>query len=133
MTATTPPRLTLTLPEPPSANRYWRQARGHLYISKEAKDYKSTVRATLYQLGYTGKTVPFPAGTPVTVTVDWYRGIRAGDLDNRLKVSLDALRGILFDDDKQVVRIIATRYDRPKDGRLEVIIERYMVSPYLDA
>lgn len=128
------PAITLALPEPPSANRYWRQAGRHLYVSAEAKIYKHEVRAMLYRAGYTGIKVPFPAGTEVAVTIAWYRGRAAGDLDNRLKVTLDALRGILFDDDKQVVSIHATRHDRPRHGGLSVTVKDMRdTGPYLDA
>lgn len=43
------------------------------------------------------------------------------DLDNCLKVTLDALKGIVFEDDSQVYRILAERGDPdPTGSRLEV-------------
>lgn len=77
--------MKLTLPAPPSANRYWRNVRGRMVLSREAKDYKRAVGILAAHLTPTTK--------PVAVLLDWYRGRKAGDLDNRLKQSLDATRG----------------------------------------
>ena len=52
-----------------------------------------------------------------------YRARRAGDLDNSLKVLLDALNGIAFEDDSQVVEIHARREEDPANPRVEVQIE----------
>lgn len=108
------------LPEPPSANRYWRVYRGRAVVSSEAQAYKNGVamRASVQHLR------PFAAGVPVRVVLRWYRAKRMGDLDNRIKVTLDALKGVLYVDDKQVVEIHATRHESPRAGRLEVEVHR---------
>ena len=48
---------------------------------------------------------------PVELVFIWYckKGCRGGDLDNRLKVILDALEGIVYENDKQVVKITAEK------------------------
>ena len=61
-----------------------------------------------------------PLTGPVTLTVTWFRKIRRGDLDNRLKVLLDALNGVLYVDDDQVVEIHAFRKDDRLNPRVEV-------------
>jgi Holliday junction resolvase RusA-like endonuclease len=38
-----------------------------------------------------------------------------GDLDNYVKLSLDALTGVAWEDDIQVVRIMAVKVDERKD------------------
>lgn len=114
-------RISLTLPEPPSANRYWRVARGRPYLSAEARAYKLEVRALALRGGVRG--VPFPKGQAVAVTLLWYRSRRAGDLDNRAKVALDALNGILWADDQQIVELHLFRHDRPRDGALLLTVE----------
>jgi crossover junction endodeoxyribonuclease RusA len=116
-------KVDLTLPEPPSANRYWRLARGRAYLSAEAKAYKQEVLIRAIAAGVPYGRVPFEAGTPVRVTLRWYRSRRAGDLDNRAKVALDALNNVLWLDDKQVVELHLYRYDRPGDGALYVTVE----------
>jgi crossover junction endodeoxyribonuclease RusA len=114
-------KVDLTLPEPPSSNRYWRVARGRPYLSADAKAYKLEVRAIAIRAGIRG--LPFPQGQPVRVTLRWYRSRRAGDLDNRAKVALDALNGVLWLDDKQVIELHLYRYDRPGDGALYATVE----------
>lgn len=114
-------RLTFVLPEPPSANRYWRVANGRPYLSAEAKGYKQHVAAIAHY--ETRGQVAFPSGKTIAVTLTWYRSARRGDLDNRAKVALDALNGIVWDDDAQIVELHLYRKDRPKDGALHLTVE----------
>jgi crossover junction endodeoxyribonuclease RusA len=106
--------VTVTLPYPPSANRYWRKFRGNMVVSAEAKAYREVVATRLYGVKpYTGD---------VSLTVGVYRPQKSGDLDGRLKQLLDALQGYLYVDDKQIVRIVADRYDDKANPRVEVTV-----------
>lgn len=110
--------VRLTLKMPPSANRYWRTGGGRVYVSDEALDYKLNVGlAALLQQG-----VREPFKGEVAVTVHVYRKQRSGDLDNRLKVLLDALKDVAFEDDKQVVEIHAFRFEDKANPRVVVEI-----------
>lgn len=104
--------VVLKLPVPPSANRYWRNFNGRTVVSAEASAYKSEVGWLCAQVQ------PFTGDVAVSVTV--YRERKAGDLDNYLKVLLDALKGILYPDDKAVVEIQAYREDDKNDPRVMV-------------
>lgn len=117
------PRIEIVLDEPPSVNRIWRQGRGRTYKDAKASAYCLKVsRLWRTQLGKTD--VLFPAGVAVRYTFKWYRSRKAGDLSNRVKVVEDALNGIVWDDDKQVVECHLYRYDAPKGkGRVELLIE----------
>lgn len=107
--------IAFSLPYPPSANRYWRTDRGGLpHISDEARAYKAKVRKLCLGLR--------PIDGSVSVEVAVYRPQKSGDLDNRLKVTLDALRGIAFHDDSQVVELHARRHDDKANPRVEVSI-----------
>ncbi len=110
--------MRLTLPYPPSINHYWRVVNGRPIKSREGREYmlktQAIARAQL------GAVAPF-AGD-VIVTVDVFRPRRIGDLDNTLKVLLDALRGVAYVDDSQVVSIEAQRYDDAADPRAEVTV-----------
>lgn len=108
--------INLQLPYPPSSNRLWRTGNGATYISQEAREYKQNVAL----LARVAKAKPFDGNVFVNVRV--YRPRQSGDLDNRLKVVLDALQGVCYHDDKQVVKIIAERFDDPKHPRVEVEI-----------
>jgi crossover junction endodeoxyribonuclease RusA len=117
-------RIELTLPEPPSANRYWRHARGRTYRSKEADAYLAAVMRVIgdWKLDSGDLSIPFYKGS-VKVTATWFRSRRAGDLDNRWKIAGDALNGLLWTDDKQITELHLFREDAPKAGRIELIVE----------
>jgi len=106
--------VKLVLPYPPSANRYWKTWRGRAVKSPEAKAYTLTVSA----LCKAARTRPLDG--PVVVSVHVFRPLRRGDLDNRIKVTLDSLRGHAFADDDQVVELHAYRYDDKARPRVEV-------------
>lgn len=106
--------MTITLPQPVSANRYWRNFRGRMVVSAEAKAYKEQVAWIARAAG-----VEMLTGD-VSVTMRVYRQAKRGDLDNSLKVSLDSLIGIAYADDSQIVRIVAERYDDKRNPRVEV-------------
>ncbi len=135
--------ITLTLPWPVSANRYWRSfvPRGHtraiVTLSDEAKAYKKAVDGLCKQAG-----VRAPISGRVAITVqlfpkqplDWAKRARKDpvswddtvqclDLDNANKVLLDSLKGIAIDDDKWVRRLSSERMEPDGEARVVVTIE----------
>lgn len=114
-------KIDLTLPEPPSANRIWRNGRGRTYTSQAARDFKAAVYAACMMAGIT-KPV-FSAHSQVKLTMTWYRQRKAGDLSNRIKVVEDALNGLVWVDDKQVAELHVRRVDGERPGRLQLTIE----------
>lgn len=111
--------MRLTLPYPPSANLYWRVWRGRAVKSTEARQYQVTARRlAASQLGSQRALKRFSG--PVAVAIEVYRPAKRGDLDNALKVMLDALKGVAFDDDKQICRICANLHDDKANPRIEV-------------
>lgn len=108
----------LVLGMPPSANRYWRQRKqGGVYVSDEAQSYKDETALLARSQGL--KT---PIEGDVAVAFRFYRARKSGDLDNRLKVLIDALKGVAYHDDKQITEIHAYRFDDAKDPRVEIEI-----------
>jgi len=85
-----------------------------MVLSKEARAYKMQFWANLVHPPKTG---------PVAVTLKWYRSRKSGDLDKRIGVVLDTLQGFAYVNDKQIVRLVAERYDDPKHPRIEIIVE----------
>lgn len=110
--------LKLVLPYPPSTNRYWKVWRGRAVISAEAKAYKQGVRLRALTEG-----LKKPLSGPVVLSLTIYRPRKAGDLSNRIKVLEDALNGIAFEDDSQVVEIHARREDDKDNPRVVVRVE----------
>lgn len=115
--------ITLRLPEPPSANRWWRmvtiKGQARMLLSSEARAYKQLVFATLDAQG----VKPLPADACVSVTINWWRSRRAGDLDKRLGVVLDALQGTVYVSDAQITHLEAFRHDSKGTAALVVTIK----------
>lgn len=132
--------ISLTLPYPPSANRYWRsrvvKGISMTYVSAEAKAYKATVCGLAKIAGVnapiTGR-VAFDIKLYPSRPQDWERRMKRSpddwddtvqciDLDNANKVLLDALKGVAIGDDKWVRRITSERMEPDGEARLEVTI-----------
>lgn len=99
--------VTLNLPYPVSANRYWRSfvPKGHkraiVVPSDEAKSYRT-------ECGWIAKAagVRAPVTTPLEAQFLLFTPTRAYmDIDNALKVAVDALKGVVYEDDRQIWRI----------------------------
>jgi len=92
--------ITLTLPWPPSVNKYWRTFQGRMIISAEGRSYRKAVAdQVLIQRGakhYTGK---------LCVEIEAYRpDKRRRDLDNLLKAVLDGCTHAgVWEDDSNIV------------------------------
>jgi crossover junction endodeoxyribonuclease RusA len=132
--------VRLVLPYPLSANRYWRPVNigRHITIvpTKEARAYQADVA----QLAHRARVRPVFGRVALTVRLypqrpqDWAKraqrdpdtwddDVRSIDLDNALKVLLDALKDVAFDDDKWVRRIDAERCEPDEHGaRVEVTV-----------
>lgn len=110
------------LPYPISANRYWKHFKGRSIVSKEAVAYKSQIAVIV------GRA---PIDNHVCLSIELLPKLtKSGeaskvclDLDNCLKVALDALQGCLYVNDNQV-RKIKLQYGEPvKDGGLLIRYE----------
>ena len=121
-------QFVMELPEPPSANRWWRKWNNRMVLSKEARDYKKMVWADAFDLyncplpRHTKDLPVFPTGN-VKVTLSWVRSRKAGDLDKRIGVVLDALQGVAYANDSQIVEIHASRFDNKANAGLRVTVE----------
>ena len=115
--------MRLTLPLPPSANAYWRAIcqgrKARVLVSKDGRAYRR--RARLVGLAQVGNLEPFTG--PVRVALHVVTPTKRGDLDNRIKPTLDALQGLAYDDDKRVVELHATRGVDRDNPRVEITVE----------
>lgn len=122
--------IRLTLPVPPSANKYWRtvviKGQGRVLLSSEARFY----RAAIQRFGRKAELRPLDG--PLAFSVWWYRAIKSGDLSNRIKQLEDALQGVAMHDDKQVVESHAYRREAPDRPRVEVEIRQVVDEPLLE-
>lgn len=99
--------MELTLPYPPSVNRYWRNVRGRTLVSSEGRRYRAAVAVACHQAGVDGLRL----GGSLAVEISAHApDRRRRDLDNLGKALLDAVvaaRVILDDgfiDDLRIVR-----------------------------
>lgn len=111
-------RISFFVPgNPPSVNAYWgaQLMHGHVrfYLTREAKAYKESVKwaaLAATSKSTTERGIWFP-DQEVALAMTWYRYPRRGDLDNKFKGVLDALEGIAYTNDSQVVELRARRQD----------------------
>ena len=107
--------IGLTLDYPPSSNRYWRKTRtGRVYVSEEAISYRDDVLIKTLKIK--------PMKGELSLSAKFYRPRKSGDLDNRLKILIDAMQGRCFENDSQIVEIHAFRFDDKISPRVEVEI-----------
>lgn len=106
----------MIIPYPPSLNKYWRTFKGRVYLSSEAKKYKSDVR----KIFEASNVDLLKEDKMVILHIDVYRPRKIGDLDNTLKGILDSLNGCLYVDDRQVVEIHARRFDDKENPRVNI-------------
>ena len=116
--------MEITLPYPPSVNRYWRSiGRGRVIISREGRNYRRDVGYIIIDL-HEG-SIPDPTKARLKVLIKAYMPDRTRrDLDNVLKATLDSLQiGGMFADDEQIDDLRIKRMDVEPPGRLEILME----------
>lgn len=138
--------ITLVLPYPISANRYWAtrvvkskqtgKPMAMTYVTPDAEAYRKQVAAIASAAGI---ATPFCRRVAIEIDLyphrpqDWARRARLDpltwddtvqciDLGNAEKVLSDALQGIVFDDDKRIWRELKQRMEPDGEGRVVVRI-----------
>lgn len=117
--------VPIVLPYPVSTNRYWRSFRNRMVRSKEADEYKRVTAHAALVAGW--KSLAGPVKVVICMRP---KATKAGaaskarmDLDNCIKVTLDALNGVAYADDSQVVRLEAEIGGPMSGGGLVVTVE----------
>ena len=128
-------QITLVLPYPISANRYWRPVKLGKHISivptKEAKAYKAEVATRYRGPQITGRYLLevflFPNRPQDWQKrqrqhgVAWDDTVMCIDLGNCEKVLSDALRGVAIEDDKWAREIVLIRMEPDQHGARAVV------------
>ena len=114
-----PAAQMVILPLPPTVNHYLvSTGRGGRALTPEARNWKAAADIAVmhaHLVRYDG---------PVAVTLHVYRERKAGDLDNRVKLTLDALNGRAWRDDAQVTELHVWRHDDAAQPRVEVEVRK---------
>lgn len=114
--------MMLELPYPPSANCYLRHFRGRVVRSAKANAYRKIVNEIAQDVDTTESPVAIEIALLPKMTLAGVASAVCLDLDNCIKVVLDALQGIAYFNDKQVRHIIAYYGEPVKDGGLRVVV-----------
>ena len=107
----------MILPYPISTNRYWRTFRGMTVVSKEAKAYKEQVA----QIAQLSGCMKHNGNVSIDITLypkrnkDGSPNAKVIDLDNCLKVVLDALQGVAYDNTN---RLSVSTHDMDKSQKM---------------
>lgn len=100
------------LPVPERVNAVWRQVKGRTIVSAKHRGDKGSVR---------GRFDCDPLRGDVAVRMVWVRARKAGDIDGRIKTTLDLLNGIAWLDDAQITELHVVRVDdTSQPARVEV-------------
>ena len=114
--------MQLTLPWPPSVNRYYRQYKGRAIISKEGREYRSAVVLAVWKL-WTARMQTMTG--LLSVSLELYPpDRRRRDIDNILKALLDSMcKAGIYADDSQIKRLHLYMYSHQPPGSVVVTIE----------
>lgn len=96
------------------------------YLPKRSRDYRELIQAaTVLQLPKDFS----PCEDEIVCRLKFYHKYKrsariSGDIDNHIKAVFDALQGILFKDDSQIVSCRADKYTDKKNPRVEIEIKK---------
>lgn len=130
----TKPVIKFTVPGAPVP---WARARSkgaQRFTPPEVRAFKQVVRWAVTRAGWHSRRKPLKVAVIVEVQF-FFKKKRAKkqvevkatrpDLDNLVKCVLDALNGLIFEDDGQVVGITADKYWAPKDDEPRTAVRIY--------
>mgnify|MGYP003630863029 CR=1 FL=1 len=121
--------MFLTVQGEPIAKGRPRFARGHTYTPKRTIDAENIIKLAAFEAGVEKMEGPlrlrvtfsmripksWPAQSRKEALEGFIRPTKTPDMDNLIKLVADALNGIAYEDDKQIVEIMAVKkYGEPK-------------------
>ena len=117
--------LRLTIPGEPLPKQRARVLRtGRTYTPARTREAENVIRWYTVVARQKAGVRGLERG-PLSLTARFYRSTaRTADLDNLVKLVTDALNGVLWHDDRQVVQLHAARFDRQKNPRTEIEVYR---------
>ena len=111
--------MTITLyTTPVPINRKFFIVRGRNILSKRYREAKIALAAEI-----AGEWTTAPLSTPVELNIKQYFGDkRRRDIDAHLKILLDAMEGIVYDNDNQIFEMHVTKNYDKENPRVEITI-----------
>ncbi|EMA1799446.1 RusA family crossover junction endodeoxyribonuclease [Cronobacter turicensis] len=121
--------MKLTLPFPPSVNKYWRAPNkgplaGRHLISAKGRAYQSEACAAIIEQL---RKLPKPSSAPAAVEIFLFPpDARRRDIDNYNKALFDALTHAgIWEDDSQIKRMLVEWGPVTPKGKVEITISKY--------
>lgn len=105
----------ITLEVPPLLNRLYKIGKRGMYKNPEANRYKTSCFVACHQA-----KIYKPTDAELELSIKWYRKSLRGDIDGILKVLLDALQGILYENDSQIMKLTVEKLHDKKNPRIEL-------------
>lgn len=111
--------ITFEIPWPPSINNYYKRGRQNVLLSMRAKVYRKEVWVCAARARALWKT-----DKVLTVNIHLHApmNVRTYDIDNFNKGILDALQGVVYDNDKQITVLVVEKREPCVGGKAKVTI-----------
>lgn len=109
--------MQVTLPYPPTLNHMYIKSSYGVRLSDEVAPFRLLV-SNAVSTQTDGEY--FELDQRLSVTLNVYRPRKAGDIDATQKAVFDALNGVLWHDDKQIVEMHVYRHDDKHKPRVEL-------------
>lgn len=99
----------LELPVPPSVNAIWRSARnGKVFKTHKARNYQNAAKLSArsaLEAAWNDGEIPLTGKVGINIIYVASETSRNRDIDNMLKLILDSLQGVVYENDSQVNHI----------------------------
>lgn len=108
----------------PSTNRYWRfSKKSGVRVSSDAKKFKDYVYLSYLSQNKNRKKIAREHG--VAIKIYWFcnKKCNGGDLDNKIKILLDALESVVYENDNQICSIEAHKFTNM--GKNVMVVDIY--------
>ena len=102
--------ITIPVYKFPSLNHTYVRNINRTFKSKEVKEYQQTLADVVKYSMLSKKFTMIPKTTFITLELSFYVKNIHRDLDNMLKSTIDSLQGILFENDKQIIKLVAYKF-----------------------
>ena len=125
--ATGDSQITLDLPWPPTANRYWRNVNGRMVLSRAGREYREAVDGLWWKfLQEGGGCRQVSEDDKLWIYIEAYPpDKRRRDLDNIIKPIFDALQFAgAFADDSQIVTLTVLKLSPVPGGMVRLSLGR---------
>ena len=102
--------MIIDIPDlPPSVNHYFKRSKnGRLYLDAEARAFVELAKVCAKQAAKRARWKVLPAGNFFYLVIGFeFANRRFADPNNMLKILIDALQGILFENDKWCLPMVA--------------------------